>query len=151
VQSRSTEQNCQGRRKKEPPARGVWRAFGEHYFDVVCRKHFQRARKCRFRQSVGIDPQEQRPVNVLKFAVITNRLSDGQDMPLVERHVKRGSAMTGRTEDNALPGIARIGPQLVIGCDEFGDVHKNGWSAGFPAAGLIVTQHLTVIRQENCA
>ena len=67
--------------------RGVWCAFGEHYFDVVCRKHFQRARKCGLGQSVSIHPEEQRPVNVLEFAVVTNRLSDGQDVPLVERHV----------------------------------------------------------------
>ena len=51
---------------------------------------------------MSIHPKEQRPINVLEFAVIANRLSDGQDVPLVERHVERRSAMAGRTEDNPL-------------------------------------------------
>ena len=85
---------------------------------------------------MGIDPQEQRPVNVLEFAVIANRLSDGQDVPLVERHVESGSAMAGRTEDNPLSGIARIGPQLVIVCDELRDVNKNGWVSRLPGSRI---------------
>ena len=48
---------------------------------------------------MGIHPKEERPVNVLEFAVIANRLSDGQDVPLIERHVERRSAMAGRTEE----------------------------------------------------
>jgi hypothetical protein len=59
---------------------------------------------------MSIDPQIQRPVNLLEFAVIANRLSDSQDVPLVERRVKRRSAVAGRAEDNPLPRIARIGP-----------------------------------------
>jgi hypothetical protein len=40
-----------------------------------------------------IHPEEQRPINLLEFAVITNRLSDGQDVPLIEGHVEGRSAM----------------------------------------------------------
>ena len=114
--------------------RGVRCSFGDHYFDVICRKHFHRARKCRFRQSVGIHPQEQRTVDVLGFTVIANCLRDRQDVTLVERPIKRRSAMAGRTEDNPLSGIARIGPQLVVGCDELRDVNKNGWVGRFPGS-----------------
>jgi hypothetical protein len=67
-------------------------------------------------------------------------------VPLVERHVHRRSAMAGRTEGNSLSWIARIGPQLVIVCDELRDANREDGSAGFPAAGLIVTQHLGVVR-----
>ena len=97
-------------RVRNSRGRGVRCAFGDHYVDVVCREHFHRARICRFGQSVRIHPEEQRSINVLEFAEIANRLSDGEDVPLVERHVERRSAMTGRAEDNSLPGINRIGP-----------------------------------------
>jgi hypothetical protein len=59
---------------------------------------------------MSVYPKEQRPVNVLEFAVFTNRLSNGQDVPFVERHVESRSSMAGRTEDNPLSGIARIRP-----------------------------------------
>ena len=55
-----------------------------------------------------VDPKEQRPVDVLELAVIANRLSNGQDVPLVERNVERRSAMARGTEDNPLSGITQI-------------------------------------------
>src|SRR5579862_2078207 len=83
-----------------------------------------------------IHPEEQWPVDLLKVAVITNCLSDGQDVPLVECHVHRRSAMTRRTEGNPLSGIAQIRPQLVIGCDQLRDVNKNGWISRFPGSRI---------------
>ena len=80
---------------------------------------------------MGIHPKEQWPIDVLEFAKITNRLSDGQDVPLVERHVESRSPMAGCAEDNPLTGIALVGPQLVIRCDELRDVNKNGWISRF--------------------
>jgi hypothetical protein len=93
---------------------------------------------------------EQRPIDVLDFAVITNRLSDGQNVPLVERDVHRGPAMTGRTEKYALSGIAEIRPQLVIGCNELRYVKKNGWVSRLP--GSRINYHVAPrrCRQENC-
>src|SRR5579864_1079263 len=107
-------------------------AFGEHYFDVVCRKHFQRTRKCGLGQSMGIHPKKKRTVNVLDFAVITNRLSDCQDVPLVKRRVQSRSAMAGCTEDNPLSRVTRIGPQLVVGCKEFRNIHQDRGISGLP-------------------
>ena len=81
-------------------------------------------------------PRNSGPSIFWSFAVIANCLSDGQDVPLVERHVKRRPAMAGRTEDDPLSGIGRIRPQLVIRCDELRDVNKNGWVSRFPGSRI---------------
>src|SRR5579862_6239980 len=94
---------------------GICGGFGQHHFHIVGREHFHRARKCRFGQGVRIYPKEQRTVDALEFAVVTDGLRDGQDVPLVEGHVERRSAMAGCTEGHALPRVARIRPELVVG------------------------------------
>ena len=62
--------------------------FGEHHFDVVCRKHLQRACKSRFGQCMRVDAQEERPVNFLQLAVVANCLGNGEDVPFVERSLE---------------------------------------------------------------
>src|SRR5215467_7057795 len=93
-----------------------WRicaAFREHYFNVVRCKNFQRAGKCGFRQSVGVHPDEKGTVDALKFPVVTDCLSNRQDVPLVERHICSRSAMAGGSKHDPLSWIVRIWTKLV--------------------------------------
>ena len=84
-------------------SRRVGSSFRKHHLDAVSSKHFQRTCKCRLGQRMSVHPKEERTVNVLQFAVVANRLSDCEDVPLVERAVESRSAMAGRTEDDLLP------------------------------------------------
>src|SRR5215472_12243410 len=84
---------------------------------------------------MSIHTEEKRTINVLEFAVVTNPLSDCQDLPLVEGHVQCRSAMAGRTKDNPLSRITRIGPQLVVGCKELRHIHQDGGISRLPGRG----------------
>ena len=70
-------------------------------------------------------PRKRGPSIFCSFAVVANRLSNGENVPLVERPVEGRSAMAGRTEDNPLPRVARVGLQGVIGRDEFRNIHQD--------------------------
>ena len=71
----------------------------DHHLDAVGREHFERARQRRLGQRVGVDPDEDRPVDAAALAVIAQRLADRQDMGLVEGVVAARSrdALTCRT------------------------------------------------------
>src|SRR5215469_18051317 len=84
---------------------------------------------------MSIHAEEKRTINVPEFAVVTNPLSDCQDVPLVEGHVHCRSAMAGRTKDNPLSRITRIGPQLVVGCKELRHIHQDGGISRLPGRG----------------
>ena len=117
-------------------SRRVRSPFRKHHLDVVGRKHFQRAGKCRLGQRVSVHSQEERPVNLLQLAVVANRLSDCEDVPLIERPVEGRAAMTGRAEDDALARVARIGPQRVVGRDEFRNIHQDGGISRLSGGGI---------------
>src|ERR1700733_8700439 len=102
--------------------RGVCGSLSDHYFNVVCRKYLQRTRQCRLGERVGIHPEEERPVDLLELPVITNRLSNRENVPLVEGSVIRRSTMAGGAEHDSLLRIARIGPQLVVVRNKLGKI-----------------------------
>ena len=87
----------------------------DHHLDAVRREHFQRARQRRLRQRMGVDPDEQRPVDAAGLAMIADRLADREDMVLVEGVVERGAAMPGGAERNPLRRYGRVGLARKIG------------------------------------
>jgi hypothetical protein len=66
-------------------------------------------------------------VDPLLLSVLANGLSDGEDMPLVERLIERGTAVPGCTERDPLLGHRRVRRLGVIGRDELGHVHQHRW------------------------
>jgi hypothetical protein len=62
-----------------------------HHLDTICREHFHCAAKRRLRKRVSIEPDEQRPVDLMFLAIQADRLGDRQDMRFVERIVLRGA------------------------------------------------------------
>ncbi len=75
---------------------------------AVFREHLERAREGRLRQRVGVDPEEERPVDPLPLPVEADRLRDGEDVRLVERVVERRAAVPRRAECDALRRHRRI-------------------------------------------
>src|SRR5262249_55064400 len=73
---------------------------------------------------------EQGAVDRLALAVEADRLRDGEDVVLVEGGVERGPAMPGGPEHHPLRGHGHIGPPLVIGVDEHGDVDEDRCGGG---------------------
>lgn len=67
-------------------------------------------------------------------------------MPFVERTIESGSPMPRGTEENALLRVTRIGPQGIVGRDEFGNVHKDG--SGSRLAGAGINFHLSPRQNE---
>jgi hypothetical protein len=64
---------------------------------------------------VGIDPNEQRTRDPGAYPVITDGLTDRQNMPLVESAVERRPAVPGCAERNALRADRWIGLAREIG------------------------------------
>jgi hypothetical protein len=75
---------------------------------------------------VGVDADEERPVDAARSAVLDDGLGDGEDVLLVEAAVQRGPTMTRGTEGDALPASRRIGHARVILGDEERDVDQVG-------------------------
>ena len=63
----------------------------DHHRDIMGGEDLKRADKRRLRQSVRVDADEQRAVDTLPAAMITDCLADRQDMPFVERGGQGGA------------------------------------------------------------
>ena len=74
---------------------------------------------------MSVHAEKKRPVNFLRRAVVANRLSDCEDVPLVECAVERGAAMAGCAEDDALARVVRVGTQRVVGRDKLRNIHQD--------------------------
>jgi len=84
-------------------------------FDPVGGEHLQRRALCRAGDRVGILAHEERAGNVLRRAVLADRLGDGQNMRLVEGAVERAAAMAAGAEAHLLRRIVGVGFALVVG------------------------------------
>ena len=74
-----------------------------------------------------IHAEKQRAIDFLLLPVQANGLTDGQNMPLVESPIKRGTAVSGRAERDPLRrhrGIRCLG---IIGRKQFGQVDQHRW------------------------
>ena len=92
--------------------RCVFVVRGRHDLHAVRGEDFDRGGERGRGEGVRVESQKQRPVDALLSAVIADRLSDRQDVRLVEARVERAAAMSGGTEGDALRGDARVGPRL---------------------------------------
>ncbi len=91
---------------------------------VVRAQDLERRGECGFRQSMGVDSQEQRTVNALLLSIIANRLRDREDVPFVESLVQRGASMTGGSEGNPLRHDSRVGTLGVVRRHQARDVDE---------------------------
>jgi len=74
---------------------------------------------------MSVNSEEERPPNLLLFAVIADRLRDCQNVPFIECAVEGRPAMAGRTEHDALSFLIRIGPQRVVSGHKFRNVYQD--------------------------
>ncbi len=98
--------------------RGVLVSRRGHDLHPVGRQHLQGAGKSRDGKCVRVHAEEQRPVDLLLRAVQADRLTDGENVPLVEGLLERRSAMSRGAERHALPRYGGIGPLRVVGGDQ---------------------------------
>src|SRR3979411_235911 len=63
----------------------------DHHLHVIGRQNFERRCERRFREGVSVDPHEEWTVDAVLPAIETDRLSDGEDVLLVERALARRS------------------------------------------------------------
>jgi len=73
----------------------------------------------------------QRAGNVLRAAVIANRLRNRQNVRLGERAVQRRAAMPARAEADELVCVARVGRALVVIAFEPRQIHEQIFRRGF--------------------
>ncbi len=118
-----------GRRLRAPPVVGqngvrkrgrgrVTQGRVDQGLNPVARQDLERAGEGRLRESVGILGQKQRPGHAVGRAIFHDRLSDGEDVVLVERTVVRGSAVARGPEAHLLRRNRDIRPFLVIRRDQ---------------------------------
>lgn len=74
---------------------------------------------------MGVHCQKERPINLLRLAVITNGLGDCQDVPRVERSVESGATMTARPEDNPLLWVSEVRLDVIVGSNQLRDIHQD--------------------------
>src|SRR5665647_1024012 len=68
----------------------------DYCIDVIGGKYLERACQGGFRQSVGVDSDEQRAGDAIVASVMTDCLADRQDMSFIEGVIEGGSTMTRR-------------------------------------------------------
>ena len=108
--------------------RGVAVIAVDHDFDAVGGEHLEGADEGRLGQRVGVHSHEQRTGDLLRLAMETDGLRDGEDVPLVERVRERRAAVPGGSERDAFSGDSRIGLLRIVRGHQFRDVdqHRGG-------------------------
>ena len=82
---------------------------------------------------MGINTDEQWPVDALLLAVETDSLGDRQNMRLVEGVVQRRAAVSGGSKSHPVRRHGRIGAIDIVGGNQAGDVGQHlglGWFTG---------------------
>ena len=74
--------------------RGIFVPFRDHDFHPVGRQHLKRARQRRHRERMRVHAKKQRAINLVLLSVQANRLTDGEDMPLIEGLFECGTTMS---------------------------------------------------------
>ena len=106
-------------------------AIVDHHFHIVRGENLERGRERRFRQRVRVDSHEQRTIDAVLLSIETDRLRDGEDVLLVERGLERCSAVTRRSERDALRGDGRIDLERVVHRHESRKVDEYGFGRRF--------------------
>ena len=99
--------------------------------NFVRREHLQCRNERGLGQSVGIHADEKRAGDAALFPVLTNRLTDGQNVSLVETAARRAAAMTGSAKGNALRRVVGIRGARVVGRDQARNVDEELTRSGF--------------------
>ena len=92
--------------------------------NTVASQNLERRLFGRARKRVGVFANIDRPANVRRNSVFTNRLSDCGDVPLIERTIEGIAAVTTGAKDHALFGNAGVRRDLLIGSQQSGDVNE---------------------------
>jgi hypothetical protein len=74
---------------------------------------------------MSIDPEEQGTVDIVLFAVLADRLRNGENVPFIETAIQCGAAMSGSSEHNPLRGPVRVGDTSVVGSDKPWHIHQH--------------------------
>ena len=72
-----------------------------------------------------VHAKKQRAINSVLLSVQTDRLADGQDMPLIKSPSERRTAMPRGSEGNPLRRHRRVRRLGIIGCNELGDINQH--------------------------
>ena len=113
----------------------------DHHLDAVGGEHLERARQRRLGQRMGVDADEQRPVDAGLVPMVADRLADRQDMRLVEGVIERRAAMPGSAERHPLRRHRRIGPAGEIGRHQLRDVRQHRLRGGLACRRIDLSGH----------
>ena len=112
----------------------------KHDVHAVCSQHFERAGTGRHGQRMRVDAEEQRAAYILPLAVITDGLTDCQNMPFVERAFKGGATMSRGAERNPSRRHRKIGYPGVVGSNQSGHVDQHRWRGRLACQGTYSLQ-----------
>src|SRR5208282_393206 len=81
---------------------------------------------------VRVETDVQRPVDALLLAVEADRLSNREDVCLIEGVLERTAAMPGSTEHHALRGHGWIGSARIVSVHQLRNIDQNRRLGRFP-------------------
>lgn len=87
---------------------------------------------------MGVHAHEQRAVDAFLAAVIADRLGGGEDVPLVEAALERGTAMPGGAERHLLRRVGRVRPVAVVARHQARQMVRVCGSGRRPALGAML-------------
>ena len=98
----------------------------DHDVDAVGAEHLHDAVRRRARRGVRVAPRGTAAVDALLLAIAAHGLGDREHVRLVERPCRRGPAVPGGAEGDALALHGGIRPLVEVGADEGVDVDEVG-------------------------
>ena len=113
--------------------RCVFIPLREHDLHPVRGQDFKRACDRRHGKGMRIHAKKERTINLVLCSIQANGLSDGKNMPFIERLLECRATMTGGAEHNPLARHRRVGLIRIVSCDESGNVDQRcrfGWLPG---------------------
>jgi hypothetical protein len=105
-------------RERNHRRRRVLRGFGVDQLHTIRGEHLHGRRPRRLRQRVGVPAHDEWTRDTGGLTVLDNRLTDGQDVVLVEAPSQRRTAVTRRAERHPLRWLHRVRFQHAVRIDE---------------------------------
>ena len=102
------------------------RFLRNHHIHCVRGERLHRAFESGAGKRVGVDPEEQRPIDPVRLAELANGLRDRENMPLVEGPRKRGSTVPRSAEGYPLAWNRSVRPFAEIRVDQPGNIDQHG-------------------------
>ena len=104
--------------------RRVPAALVDHHVNLIAGKYLEGAGQGGLRQRVGVNSDEQRAGDAASAPLMTDRLTDCQDMCLIEGIVEGGSTMTRSAKCNPLRRDRRVRSAGEISCHQLGHIDQ---------------------------